>query len=393
MATQAPRPAQLIVLLSAALTACGAAPDPGGEAPMGGDPAFAAPYGGPMEAGSPASGAPQPAARSDSPWQRLPVVDRSGFDKPMAALWVEVPTGWQSGGGVVWNAQAPCGATPGFQWRAQSPDGRRTLEMLPSEAWTWDNLGMDLPGGNCPRWPITDVRAYLQSWAQRNRPGARMLDYRARNDLIVSPPPPGDAQNRFWKEGGELLIAYDGPAGEVREAIAVVVMFNETTMAGVMPGEVRRFLTGIAGSPVSARAPAGQLDLGLLTHFAQSARPDPQWQALMDRHNAKIADQGRRGIEERGVIIANTGREIADINQRGWEGRNATGDDIQRRTVDGINNVERYLDPVTGEQVELDNRYDHGWRAADGSYFESNNPNLNPSVDLGIEAEEMERIE
>ena len=61
--------------------------------------------------------------------------------------------------------------------------------------------------------------------------------------------------------------------------------------------------------------------------------------------------------------------------------------------LDGITNVDRYTDPVTGDEVQMDNRYDHAWRAADGTYFQSNDPNLNPYVDLGIEAEEMERNE
>jgi hypothetical protein len=336
----------------------------------------------PASANSPAGG-----------MQRVPVVDSSGFEKPLPAYWAQIPAGWTTQGGVVWNQQAPCGATPSFHWQALSPDGRQRLQMLQAEAWTWDNLGMDLPGGSCPRWPITDVRAYLQSFVQRHRQGARVLDYRARNDLVMSAPPPSDQQTRYWKEGGEILISYAGQQGEVRESIAAVVMFTESTMAGVMPGEVRKFLSGFAGSPLVTTAPSGQLDLNLVTRFATSLQPDPQWQARMNKHNSKIIDQGIAGQRDRGEIISRTGAEIADINQRGYESRNATSDDIQRRTVDGINNVTRYRDPVTGEEVQLDNRYDHGYRAQDGTYLQTNDPNLNPYVDLGVEAEEMERIE
>lgn len=323
--------------------------------------------------------------------QRVPVVDPNGFEKPMPALWVQVPAGWKTNGGVVWNQQALCGANPVFQWQAQSPDGSRSLQMLPSEAWTWDNLGMDIPGGSCPRWPITDVRAYLQSYVQRHRAGARVLDYRARNDLVRSAPPPSTPQSRYWKEGGEVLIAYNGQNGEVRESIAAVVMFNETTMAGVMPGEVRKFLSGMAASPVSARAPSGQLDMALLTHFANSAETDPQWQARMNKHNTAIARQGVEGQIDRGQIISDTNREIADINQRGWDSRNASGDGMHRDNVDSINNVDRYTDPVTGNEVQLDNRYDNAWRTQDGNYVQTNDPNFNPQAELGVDAEQMER--
>ena len=325
--------------------------------------------------------------------QRVPVIDPSGFEKPMPALWVQIPAGWQTRGGVVWNQQAPCGATPGFQWQAQSADGRQRLEMLPPDAWTWDNLGMDLPGGSCPRVPITTVQAYLQSLVQRLRPGARVLDYRSRDDLIRTPPMPSDAQTRHWKQGGEMLVASNGPSGEVRESFMAVVQFSETTMAGVMPGEVRKFISGLAGSPVVATAPAGQLDLAMVTHFANSLQPDPQWQARMNQHNTAIAKRGLQGQIERGRIITETNREIADINQRGWDSRNDSSDAMHRATIDGINNVDRYNDPVTGNEVQLDNRYDHAWRAADGTYIQSNDPNLNPQVDLGVEAEQMERNE
>ncbi|PZO07852.1 MAG: hypothetical protein DCF27_10000 [Lysobacteraceae bacterium] len=325
--------------------------------------------------------------------QRVAVIDPNGFGQPMPALWVQLPAGWRTTGGVLWNQQAPCGATPSFQWQAQSPDGRQSLQMLPAEAWTYDNLNMPMPAGSCPRWPITDVRTYLQSLVQRQRPNARVLDYRTRNDLIQRAPPPSDAQTRYWKEGGELLIAYSGPNGEVRESFSAVVQFMETTMQGVVPGEVRKFISGIAGSPLIASAPAGQLDLAMVTRFGTSAVPDPQWQARMDKHNTAIARQGLQGQSERGQIMADTQREIADINQAGWERRDASGDAMQRQTVDGINNVERYTDPVTGSEVQMDNRYDNAWRANDGTYFQSNDPNLNPQVDLGIEAEQMERNE
>ncbi|MFY2762785.1 hypothetical protein [Arenimonas sp. MALMAid1274] len=324
--------------------------------------------------------------------QRVAVIDPNGFEKPMPALWVELPAGWRTEGGVLWNAQAPCGATPSFQWRAQSPDGRQSLQMLPAEAWSWDNLGMDIQG-SCPRWQITDVRAYLQSFVQRHRPGARVLDFRARNDLIRSAPPPSDGQTRFWKEGGEVLIAYAGPQGEMRESISVVVQFMENTLMGVMPGEVRKFYSGIAAAPVVATAPNGQLDLALVGHFSSTAQPDPQWQARMNRHNTQIARRGVQAQAQRGAIIAETTAEIGRINDAGIASSNASSDAIHRATIDGINNVDRYTDPTTGDEVQLDNRYDHAWRTNAGTYFQTNDPNLNPQVDLGIEAEQMERSE
>lgn len=324
--------------------------------------------------------------------QRVAIIDPSGFEKPMPAHWVQLPAGWQTQGGVVWDQNAPCGATPSFRWQARSPDGSQLLTIHPSEAWTWDNLGMPPTQGQCPRVPITTVRQYLESFVQRKRPGARVLDYRDRPDLIRTPPPPGGNGMQWRKDGGELLIAYGGPGGERRESVAAVVLFSLTTMAGVMPGETRQFLSGVASAPTTLSAPAGALDMNLLTHVANTGQPDPQWQARMNKHNAVIARQNQRGAADRGQIIADTYSEISDMQMRGWQDRNATNDRIHDRNIDAATGTTRYADPDAG-QVRLDSNYDNAWRTADGDYVQSNDPNFDPNRDLDTEAERLERIE
>ena len=324
--------------------------------------------------------------------QRVAIVDPSGFEKPMPAHWVQLPAGWRTQGGVIWDPNAPCGATPSFRWQASSPDGSQLLTIHPSEAWTWDNLGIPATQGQCPRAPITDVRQYLESFVQRNRPGARILDYRARPDLVRTPPPPGGNGMQWRKDGGELLIAYGGPNGERRESVAAVVLFSLTTMAGVMPGETRQFLSGVASAPTTLSAPAGALDMNLLTHVATTGQPDPAWQARMNRHNQVIARQNQQGAATRSQIIADTGNDILDMQMRGWEERQATNDRIHARNVDAATGTSRYADPDAGE-VRLDSTYDNSWRATDGTYLQSNDPNFDPNRDLDTEAERLERIE
>lgn len=331
-----------------------------------------------------------PAAASGS--QRVAIVDATGFERPLPAHWVELPAGWQAQGGVLWDQNAPCGATPSFRWQARSADGSQLLTLHPAEAWTWDNLGMPPTQGNCPRAPITNVRQYLESFVQRHRPGARILDYRERPDLVRTPPPAGGSGMQMRKDGGELLIAYAGQGGERRESVAAVVLFTLTTMQGVMPGEVRQFLSGIAASPVTLSAPAGALDMNLMTRFAQSGQTDPAWQARMDKHNRVIAQQNMQGARQRGQIIADTNREISDMQMRGWEDRQATNDRIHARNVDAATGTTRYDDPNSG-QVRLDSNYDNAWRTSDGDYLQSNDPNFDPNRDLDTEAERLERIE
>lgn len=325
--------------------------------------------------------------------QRVPIMDANGFEKAMPAQWVELPAGWQTQGGVLWDQNAPCGATPSLRWQARSPDGGHLMTIHPSEAWTWDNLGFPPSQGACPRQPITSARQYLEGWIQRNRPGARVLDYRDRPDYVRTPPPPAGGGTTWHKEAGEFLIAHTGQGGEVRELVAVVVQFSQMSMPGVMPGEVRQFMSGMASGTTTVQAPAGRLDLDLLGRIAASMQVDPQWQARMDRHNQAIARQGLEGQRQRGQIMADTQREIADINQRGWEERNAASDRMHARTIDGITETTRYQDPAAGGQVRLDGFSDNAWRTQDGSYVQSDDPNFDPNRDLGADAERLERIE
>lgn len=352
------------------------------------------PQGPPMAAApGPTMAVAEAAAPAATGPQRVAIIDHSGFEKPMPAQWVQLPAGWQTQGGVIWDQNAPCGATPSLRWQARSPDGRQLLTVHPSDAWTWDNLGFPPTQGTCPRQPITSVRQYLEAWIQRNRPGARVLDYRERPDLITRPPPPAASGTTWTKEAGEFLLAYAEQGVEMRESVAAIVLFSYMRMPGVMPGEVREFLSGNATGTTTLRAPAGELDLDLMARFSATLETDPQWQARMDRHNSRIASDGLKGQADRGQIISETNREIADMNMRGWEDRNDTNDRMHERSIDAITETTRYQDPAAGGQVRLEGYGDNAWRAADGTYIQSDDPNFDPNRDLDTEAERLERIE
>src|SRR5690606_41422549 len=86
------------------------------------------------------------------------------------------------------------------------------------------------------------ARAYLEWYAQRNRPGARVLDYRPRPDLaapfasLANTTPMQGGEMRSWVEGGELLIGYTVRGKPVREALSTVGFFIQTRMAGMGGG-------------------------------------------------------------------------------------------------------------------------------------------------------------
>src|SRR5690606_36981416 len=138
-------------------------------------------------------------------------------------------------------------------------------------------------------------------------------------DLVRQPPPPSDQNVRWHKEAAETLLAYAENGPERRESVSVVVLFSQMQMPGVMLGEVRRFMTGTAIGATTLSAPAGALDLQMPGRFAASVQPDPKWQARMNQHNAQMSRTAARGAADRSRIIADTHREISDMQMRGWE--------------------------------------------------------------------------
>ena len=339
--------------------------------------------------------------------QPAQIIDRHGFEKPLVAATILVPLGWKGEGGVEWNPLDQCGGEGyRFNWKATAPDGVGAVSVLPAERWSSSNF--PVPQNNCLSSPASGVRAYLEWFVQRSRPGARVLDFRPRPDLAAPyqqlaqlPATPG---MRTWVEGGELLIGYQVGGRSVREAIASVTAFIHTRLQGLGAGQDLELLQGQAFTGFAMRAPEGQLDFKMADAIRQSLRAAPDWNARIRRSadernrvvmesNRRIAEDNLRGARERSEIIARTGQEINDIQLGTWQAQNESSDRAQRERVESIRGVETYNDPQGGGTVQLSNLYQHAWRLRDGSYLLTNDVNLDPSRDLGIQGQRLQRTQ
>ena len=326
------------------------------------------------------------------------ILDSSGFGKPMTAVTLFIPAGWTASGGVVWDqTQSACGKAPTrFEWRAAAPDGVSAIEILPEESWSGNNLQVPAMPGACPNIQITNVKDYLRWYASRVRPGARILDYRDRADMITHPElynrtdrgPFGEIKT--WAEGGEILLASQVNGRDVRESLAMIVHFTLSRMPGVAPGEVRDFLYLAAQVGFAVRAPAGQLDFSFVETVRRSIKADPAWSALMAEHNQKMAGISAKGAADRQAIRQKTAEEIAAINRQTYDNTQATNDRIHDKFSQTIRGVETYVDPTSKERTELPNTHDHVWRLNDGTYLLTNDVNFQPNRDLGIQGQQLE---
>lgn len=338
--------------------------------------------------------------------QRVEIMDRNGFEKPLVAYTMFVPSGWKPEGGVEYPPYDGCGVLSRIRWRATAPDGIGSIDVVPEEKWSAANF--PLPQNNCLRSQASNARAYLEWWAQRHRRGARVMDFRPRPDLMKgmealtrNDPSIG---LRSWVDAGELLIAYEVNGKEVREAVSTVVFFTHTRIQGLSGMPSTELLQGAAGPGFAMRMPNGALNFKMIEALRQSVRAAPEWSARIrkandDRHNAtmaanrQMAQDNMREIQKRGEIMTQTRNEINAMQMGTWQSRNESMDRNQRETIESIRGVETYNDPHYGGTVQLSNQYQHAWQLRDGSYVLTDDVNFDPSRAFGVQGTLLQRTQ
>lgn len=347
----------------------------------------------------------KPAAVSPLRVVRAEIMDRNGFERPMVAYTMFVPSGWKTEGGIEY-AQATnrCGLPSRINWKATAPDNSGAIQIIPEEKWTSANF--PVPEDGCTRAQVSAARPYLEWWVQRNRPGAKLLDYRERLDLAA--PFKSIIQSgqgmRSWADAGEILIAYQQNGRPVREAISTAGFFILTEFPSLTGGQSQQMLQGMTAPGFAMRMPEGALSFKMIEALRQSIHSAPEWKSRMNQaanqrnriaaeSNRQMAETNRREAAKRSEIIAQTGREIADIQMGTWQSRNEGMDRQQRETIEGIRGVETYNDPHYGGTVQLSNQYQHAWQLRDGSYVLTDDVNFEPGRDLGVTGQKLVKTE
>lgn len=330
--------------------------------------------------------------------QSARIVDAQGFGQPMTAATIFIPAGWTTSGGYLWQINnTGCGKNGSrFEWRATSPDGSQSIEIIPEETWTGHNLPMPPMQQSCPNVTITNAKDYLQWYVQRNRPGARILDYRARPEYVESMQAMNRSDTsvggelRSWVEGGEVLVGYTADGRDMRETIGIPLLFMLNRMQGVYPGEIREFLTISAMPGFAVRAPHGQLDFKLSETIRRSIKTDPTWSARMAEHNNKMGQIAAKGAADRHAIRMDTIRQVGEMNTRAYNDRMAASDRSHEQFVQSIRGVQTYSDPSANERIELPNTHDNVWRLNDGTFILTDDANFAPGRDLGQDGRRLE---
>ncbi|WP_323014867.1 hypothetical protein [Devosia sp.] len=329
----------------------------------------------------------------------------------MAALRGFIPAGWQSQGGLTWGD--PC-APYGYNidWQANSPDGGWLgVALLPALNWGRGEYS------NCRQQPIASLRDLLNYEAQAIWPGARMIDFRPRPDLVggqaVPSELPGLGLNypgismRAWLDAGEAMFAFSAPNGqEMRGAILTSGFFSESRLdpsaTGLQidmsqfpglqlppPPPAQTFHTGGSESSFVTWAPAGQLDLVASEAIRKSFIPTAEWSDFIMKHRATIDAQNAKGAAERADIRRQTNAEIAGMIATGYNESMAVNERSNREYMESVRGVETYLNS-SGQPVQLDYNYQNAWQLADGSYFLTNDSNFNPNSVFNMDGRQLQ---
>ncbi|MQX38228.1 hypothetical protein [Roseospira navarrensis] len=320
------------------------------------------------------------------------VIDRQGFDRPLTAYTLMVPTHWQATGGVQWDPSNACNRSGyNFSWKASAPDESEGVAILPAITWT------SQPGGPCPQLQVNSARDLLSVIVNRTLPNARVLDYRARPDLardlqaLSHREDYGSMSYQMTVDAGELLIGFIDERGrEMRGSVAAAMTLWRIDTPS---------LYGLPGSSISggqslpgfvAAAEAGRLDLRVAEMIRKSIRPGPEWSRRIAQHHAVLNRQNTRHASRMAQITSQTNSEISDMIHQGYRDRAAISDRGQRERVEAIRGVETYDDPINGGTVQLDNTYRHAWQLRDGTYVLTDDAFFNPQQYLGMDGQPLQ---
>lgn len=341
---------------------------------------------------SPGHAEPTKSSRADAfRVQRVEVIDRQGFERPVRAASLMMPAGWRVQSGIVWPRQRECGvAVPLPALQAVSSDKAEQIELTPGENW-----GFTFQGGammQCPVAPWTDTVQYLQGWVQRHRPGARWLGYKPRPDRSVPEQVRAfPMMNSFQRvETGQAMIGYRADGQEWRELLATTVEFSRTVPTDPSLAQAGNLVASARGV-LAWRVSRGDPSEKRFDTIWGTLQVDPVWAGKIARMNAAMDRDDAATAGRIGQIQADTAREVMEIRQRGFENRGAMREQGQANAVRGMRETDLWRDPGSGGSVELSQNYRHAWKLKDGSYLLSDDANLDPQRDLGVAGERMKR--
>jgi len=337
------------------------------------------------------------------------VLDNEGFGPNIEAARLLVPADWKIEGGVHWvggqlgcpsniiqvsfKATAPDGVTgiefgPGYSWASNSdPQGMRIIQQLAAQ-----KQGCD--GG-----PVVGPIDYLRGRIlQKYRPGARLLGSEPLPDLtkektdallrIYGPLVKQGTMRAAKAEAGSIHISYTVNGQPVEEWISTTIdslvsptINSAAMMRGQMAYTESTYTLSSEGF-FAARAPLGKFDKKLAATIIASTRPNPAYQEAVGNFLLSMAKIQQKGAMDRQKIWHDAQQQISSTINESYRRQQAAQDRAAAQFDQVIRGVETYVNPSTGEKVELTGGYNNAWVNGLGEYILSDSGSFNPNAAL-----------
>ena len=341
------------------------------------------------------------------------IVDERGFERPMTALTLLLPTDWQFQGSVQYAQATGCHANiVQLIFRAGSQDGRVAIELFPGNTWQWTddpNMRNMLQTSNQQMARFgrrgCDIMAPMTAEEFLRR---QVLPSARRGAAVAGSEAMPDAEARMQEEAREaqqaaarqgIRVNVRSSAGRVRVSYAlggqpVEEWFTAMTSSISMAGPSFNMRTGRMGQAVyysstadhvfGMRAPQGQLDAQekLFQLVMSTVRVDPQWQARVQQVIANLQAQDSKGAADRSAIATKAGQDMSKIIHDTYQNATTSREHSMEGWSQYMRGVETFRNPNTGDTVELSNQYGHAWAGPDGTYVVTDSASFNPNSSL-----------
>jgi len=339
--------------------------------------------------------------------KRAQIIDRHGFEKPMPAFSVLIPTDWKFDGEVRYGKGV---GNPEdlarLAFRAASPDGRLAIEMFPGWSWTWaedpmmrqamqsqNAMSARMGGARAEIGPPMSARDFLTRVAvPRLRPGAQVLATGPTPDLDqMLQAQVQEAQTLAKQAAVQMRLKADQAtvrvqlaSGKAEEWLTAVVYVRATAVPSMNRATGQMVQSAMyqssADSLYGLRAPPGELPANekMFRAVLSTARIDPTWQGRVTQVQLNMAASNIQGASDRSRIIAQSAEDQRKAIKEGYENRQKSLDRSAERFSDAMRGLQTYRNPTTGEDVKLDNSYAHAWASGNGEYVLSSAPGFNP---------------
>ncbi len=347
----------------------------------------------------------------------IKAMDEHGFERPMVAKSMLVPTDWQYQGGVTWNLKPydRCNTTQ-VTLSAGGPDGR-AIEIHPYYNWLWDDypapllqaLAMQAQLGSrpCDVQPPMTAGDFIRRMLGQIRPNAKLaavepapkvmeiLQQQARQ--IEQMAARYGIRQSVRPDAARARLKYDLNGRPVEEWVYAFTLTRATLGPHLNPQSmqmVQAYSYNCTAHMTTQRAPEGQLDASdkFFELLFSTVRTNPEWTARVTQNALAIQQIELKGVRDRSAIISKGTGEIADMQMQGWQNRQRSEDRVFDSATQSIRGVETFRNPVTGETVDLSSEYGRAWVNNHGEYLLSDSPNFNPSVTLKEEWKPLERV-